>query len=290
MCSSPFCFRISHGFVTDSHANISVINSTSNYYNRKIFSVSDDRNREGEYETDKVVYDFGKQLTYKCETGYIFHHEGESSELHITCEEHGTWKGEVTDCVMIECPKPLPLEHGKVKIKNNNSVTASDRRQNVSNVPHDGLVYLYGSEIEISCEVGYRLTGPSILECMENGKWSFPESQCEHVKCDLSTLVLYSDAPTPITENGALNISGNFYGDLADFTCKPDYRLTLPMFTSSWSLMKLTWTCQLNGSWVLFNNIDTGSEFMDAILKRGQALCQPFQYKCPEPKVRFHSH
>jgi hypothetical protein len=29
---------------------------------------------------------------------------------------------------------------------------------------------------------------------------------------------------------------------------------------------------------------------MDAILKRHQALCQPFQYKCPEPKVRFHSH
>jgi hypothetical protein len=125
---------------------------------------------------------------------------------------------------------------------------------------------------------------------MENGKWSFPEPQCERVKCDLSTLVLYSDPPTPITENGVLNISGNFYDDLADFTCKPGYRLTLPMFSSSWSLVKLTWTCQLNGSWVLFNNIDTGSEFMDAILKRHQALCQPFQYKCPEPKVRFHSH
>jgi hypothetical protein len=283
------CFRISHGFVTDSHRNISVINTTSDYYNRKVFSVSADRNGGGEYESEVLVYDFGKQLTYECEPGYVFHPEREKSELGITCEENGAWKGEVTDCVMIECPAPLPLEHGNVTPRNNDRDARSER-QNASNVSHDANVYLYGSEIEISCEVGYRLTGPSILECMENGKWSFPESQCEHVMCALSTLVLYSDPPTSITENGAFSISGNLYDDLADFTCKPGYRLTLPMFTSSWSLMKLTWTCQLNGSWVLFNNIDTGSEFINAVLKSGQALCQPFQYKCSEPKVRFHTH
>jgi hypothetical protein len=287
MCCVPFCFRIAHGFIKDYHTNMSEINTNSNHYNMKVLSVSGDRNRGGDYETEVVVYDFGKQLAYECEPGYVLHHDGVNSEFHITCEQNGAWKGEVAYCVMIQCPAPLPLEHGSVTLRNNDRVTTSDK-QNASNVTRDGSVYLYGSEIELSCEVGYRLLGPSILECMESGKWSFAESQCERVVCALSTLVLYSDPPTAITDNGAFSISGNFYDDLADFTCKPGYRFTLPMFSSSsLSLMKLTWTCQLNGSWMLFNNIDTGSEFMDAILKRGQALCQPFQHKCPEPKVRF---
>jgi CUB/sushi domain-containing protein len=232
------------------------------------------------------VYDFGKQLTYECERGYVFHNDGGNSELRITCEENGVWRGQVTDCVPIECPAPSAFEHGWVTLKTHHGDTANPRRQNSSSISNDGIVYIYGSETEASCTLGYRLVGPVVRECLENGEWSSAEPRCEQVTCDLSTLILFSDLPMPITENGAFNVSGNFYGDLADFICKPGYRLTLPMFSNSWSLMKLTWTCQMNGSWVLFNNIDTGSEFMDAVLKRGQSLCQPFQYKCPEPKVR----
>jgi CUB/sushi domain-containing protein len=232
------------------------------------------------------VYNFGKQLTYKCEYGYVFHHDGGISELHITCEENGVWRGQVADCVPVECQAPSAFEHGWVTLMTHHGDTANFRRQSASNISSDGIVYIYGSEIEASCELGYRLVGPVLRECLENGKWSSAEPHCEQVTCDLSTLVLFSDPPTPVTENGAFNVNGNFYGDLADFVCKPGYRLTLPMFSYSWSLMKLTWTCQMNGSWVLFNNIDTGSEFMDAVLKRDEALCQPFQVKCPEPKVR----
>jgi hypothetical protein len=281
-----FLSRISHGFITNSYINVSVINSAGNYHSGRDFSASADRNREDEYESQVMVYDFGTQLNYACETGYAFHHDGGNAELLITCEENGVWNGQVTDCMIIECPALSALEHGRVTLKKTHSDIAN-YSQNASNISNDGNVYIYGSEIEVSCEVGYKLVGPSVRECLENGEWSLPEPHCEWVVCDLSTLGQYSDPPTPITENGEFNVSSNSYGDLAHFSCKPGYRLTLPMFNSSWSLMKLTWTCQLNGAWVLFNDINAGSEFMDAAVKWGQALCQPFQYKCPEPKVRF---
>jgi hypothetical protein len=281
-------YRISHGSIRKSHTDISIINSTTNYFSGKGFSVSADRHRGDQYDTEVVVYDFGMQLTYECETGYVFRHETENSELHITCEENGVWKGHVTDCIIIECPAPLALKHGRITLKTNHNVAANERRQNASNLSNDGSLYVYGSEIEASCDIGYKLAGPSIRECLKNGKWSSPEPHCEWVTCDLSTLGLYSEPPTPITENGELNISGNFYDALAEFICRPGFRLTLPLFNSSWSLTKLTWTCQLSGSWVLFNSTYAGSELMDAILKRGQALCKPSQYTCPEPKVRFH--
>jgi hypothetical protein len=234
------------------------------------------------------VYDFGRQLAYVCETGYVFHNKPENSELHITCEENGIWMGQVTDCIIIECPTPLALDHGKILLKTNHSDVANEERQYASNLSSDESPYVYGTEVEVSCELGYRLVGPSVRECLQNGKWSSPEPHCERVTCDLSTLGLYSDPPTPVTENGEFNVSGGFYDASADFVCKPGFRLTFPMFNSSWSLTKLTWTCQLSGSWVLFNNTYAGSELMDAILKRNQALCKPFQYKCLEPKVRFY--
>lgn len=262
------------------------MNSTANYNIRKEFSVSIGRIRGDGHETEVVVYEFGKQLTYECEHGYVFHHTGGNSELHITCEENGVWRGQVSDCLPIECPVPPAFEYGWVTLKTQHGDTLNSRRQSASDISNDGIVYVYGSEIEVSCALGYRLVGPDVRECLANGKWSSAEPHCDQVTCDLSMLVLFSDPPTPIAENGVFNVSGNFYGDLADFVCKPGYRLTLPMFSHSWSLTKLTWTCQMNGSWVLFNNIDTGSEFMDAVVKRGQALCQPFQYKCPEPTVR----
>jgi len=256
-----------------------------------MFSVSIGRIRGDGHETEVMVYDFGEQITYECEHGYVFRHAGGNSELHITCEENGVWRGQVSDCVPIECPAPPTFEHGWVAPKTHNGDSLNSRRPSASNISDDGFVYVYGSEIEVSCALGYRLVGPVVRECLANGKWSSAEPHCDQVTCDLSRLFLFSDPPTPVTENGAFNLSGNFYGDLADFICKPGYRLTLPMFSYSWSLTKLTWTCHMNGSWMLFNNIDTGSEFMDAVLKRGQALCQPFQYKCPEPKVRaLHCH
>lgn len=283
-----YFFRISHGSIRNFHTNISAVNFTTNYYNSKEFSVSVDRNRGDRYDAEAVVYDFGKQLTYECETGHVFRHDTENSELHITCDENGVWNGQVTDCVIVECPTPLALDHGRVSLKTNYSDTANERRQNASILSSDGSLYVYGTEIEVSCELGYRLVGPGIRECLKNGKWSSSEPHCERVTCDLSTLGLHSDPPTRVTENGEFNVSGDFYDALADFICKPGFRLTFPMFNSSWSLTKLTWTCQLSGSWVLFNNTYAGSELIDAILKRGQALCKPFQYKCPQPKVRYH--
>ncbi|PSN51800.1 hypothetical protein C0J52_10875, partial [Blattella germanica] len=205
----------------------------------------------------KIVYDFGSELSYECETGYVSEQKGT-----FVCGEDGIWIGHFV-CERITCPEPQILQNGEINLKTKNIDDTYNKTENSS------LSYFYNSEIENSCNIGYRLKGPSVRRCLQNSTWSLNNPYCEKISCNLSEIQLDDDVTM---KNGYFNISGNYSGDWVIFRCSFGYRFILPL-----SSEELLWTCGLNGSWILSNT-------EPIILNNSFSLCKEQPYKCPEPK------
>ncbi|XP_069692830.1 sushi, von Willebrand factor type A, EGF and pentraxin domain-containing protein 1-like isoform X3 [Periplaneta americana] len=269
-CKNPP--RIFNGRITHLVTNTSVINSTENW---KEFMTSVELQEENE---NLVIYEFGNKLFYECKPGYIFKNEQKSTKFHVICREDGLWKGKTPDCVPVTCTAPSVVDNGQIRRRYKYGNTSTN-----SATSNDNSVYIYGSEVEVNCDIGYKLVGPSIRECLESGIWSHTQPHCERVSCDLSSLPLYSKS-NKIIENGELTVSGRYYDNFAIFACNNGYKLSVSMLNSSVSLTKLIWTCQLNGTWVLSKTFDTEIHVMDVILRKGHVSCKPLKSTCPDPK------
>lgn len=269
--------RIFNGRITHLVTNTSVINSTENW---KEFMTSVELQEENE---NLVIYEFGNKLFYECKPGYIFKNEQKSTKFHVICREDGLWKGKTPDCVPVTCTAPSVVDNGQIRRRYKYGNTSTN-----SATSNDNSVYIYGSEVEVNCDIGYKLVGPSIRECLESGIWSHTQPHCERVSCDLSSLPLYSKS-NKIIENGELTVSGRYYDNFAIFACNNGYKLSVSMLNSSVSLTKLIWTCQLNGTWVLSKTFDTEIHVMDVILRKGHVSCKPLKSTCPDPKVSYNA-
>ncbi|XP_029694158.1 CUB and sushi domain-containing protein 3-like isoform X4 [Takifugu rubripes] len=145
-------------------------------------------------------YSVGTRVTYFCSSGYRL----SSKELTTTvCQPDGTWSNhnKIPRCIVNMCPSlsSFSLDHGKWRIVN-------------------GSHYEYGTKIIFTCNPGYHRVGPSHIQCLAHGAWSWRNERprCRIISC--------GELPTP--PNGKKIGTQHTFGASAIFSCNPGYVLS----------------------------------------------------------------
>ncbi|XP_035691423.1 P-selectin-like [Branchiostoma floridae] len=140
------------------------------------------------------------QATFSCNPGYNV-----IGTNPVTCQADGTWNAAFPTCAAVQCPTLTPPTNG--------GVSGENYYQNVAT---------------FTCDSGYNLVGTSTISCQADATWSAAFPTCAAVQCPVLT------PPT----NGGVS-GGNYYQDVATFTCDFGYDL---VGTSAIS-------CQADATW-----------------------------------------
>ncbi|KAL4219781.1 scavenger receptor [Mactra antiquata] len=143
---------------------------------------------------------YGSVVEIGCEIGYRL--EGNKT---VVCELNGSWNDRPY-CQYIDCQSPVP-EDGSA----NSSSTSN------------------GTVVEISCNMGYNLSGEAIITCQPNDNWT------DYPTCDIL------DCGAPSVDNANVNLPSNTstYGSVAVINCIEGYLLN----------GSATVTCLDDGTW-----------------------------------------
>ena len=141
-------------------------------------------------------FEYQGTIEYTCEAGYRL--EG----LKIRrCIENATWSGSAPICDRVVCQPPKLLKHG-----------------DINSVQH---VYLPGSVIHYSCEVGYEMDGKGSRTCREDGSWTGYTPECKNIRCNKPKLVKHG-------KYNALD-KAFMYGAIAVYACDQGFQLDGPV-------------------------------------------------------------
>ena len=147
-------------------------------------------------------FTYGSTVTFSCDIGYEL--EGNETAL---CQANGQWSSNIPLCSIIDCPDPGTPNNG---------------HQNSSN-------FSYGASISFTCNVGYELSGNSVIICEGGKKWNGSIPTCNITYCN--------DPGVP--ENGFALPSNFSYGTIVLFQCNIGYEL------SGGAII----TCQADNNW-----------------------------------------
>ncbi|XP_023234733.1 sushi, von Willebrand factor type A, EGF and pentraxin domain-containing protein 1-like [Centruroides sculpturatus] len=134
------------------------------------------------------IFRLGARVIYKCAKG--FHLEGERMR---TCQKDGHWSGETPYCKAVSCNNVSSIENGNVSVST--------------------ITFL--SEINYTCNSGYKLIGSNKRICLSNGSWSGNSPHCVLIKCS---------QPSSIP-HGNVKWDNLNYGGIAMYECNTGYRL-----------------------------------------------------------------
>ncbi|NXN24988.1 LYAM2 protein, partial [Nycticryphes semicollaris] len=156
---------------------------------------------EGFVSCDRAPADlaYGSHCDFRCSEGYIL--DGPSS---IECTVQGQWSEPAPKCKAVTCPALEMPAHGAV------------------NCSHFSVELTWGTTCEFTCEEGFALTGPAMLQCGSSGAWDRQQPSCAAVKCEAITwpeegFVSCDRAPADLA-----------YGSHCDFRCSEGYILDGP--------------------------------------------------------------
>lgn len=93
----------------------------------------------------------------------------------LTCDIDERWNGPPPRCEIIEC-EALP-----------------DSIQNSHISTPNGT--FFGSKAEISCPLGFKLDGPQFINCLPNGQWSHPITNCVKIEEYHTTVIPVTPRP-----------------------------------------------------------------------------------------------
>lgn len=110
-----------------------------------------------------TTFTFQDSVSYTCEAGYML--KGDSVR---TCEASLTWSGSDPVCERISCGLPTVPANGAIF----------------------GDSYLFGDQINVTCNIGYRLLGSADRVCQASGVWSGVESVCEQLFCSAPPVII----------------------------------------------------------------------------------------------------
>ncbi|XP_052500473.1 sushi, von Willebrand factor type A, EGF and pentraxin domain-containing protein 1 [Budorcas taxicolor] len=140
---------------------------------------------------DGSAFTYGNKVIYRCNKGYTLEGEKESS-----CLASGSWSHSPPVCELVKCSSPEDVNHG--------------------NYISSGLTYL--STASYSCDNGYSLQGPSVIECSASGSWDRAPPTCHLVSCG-----------EPPAIKDAVTTGSNFtYGNTVTYACREGYTLAGP--------------------------------------------------------------
>lgn len=148
------------------------------------------------------LFHVGDEVMYRCTKGYRL--QGNNTRV---CLDNGTWSNEVPKCKPVSCNAPENLVMGDMVVDS----------------------YMYNSEVNYKCDIGYKLKGPSSRKCQANSTWSYGVPTCQPIVC-------------PVIQNiphGYVKWSSLRYGASATYECLPGYK----MVGTSVRL------CELSGQW-----------------------------------------
>lgn len=148
------------------------------------------------------IFHLGDEVMYRCSNGYKL--QGNNTRV---CQENGIWSNEVPVCKPVKCNAPENLVMGDMVVDS----------------------YMYLSEVNYKCDIGYRLRGPSTRKCQANATWSYGIPTCQPIVC-------------PVIQNiphGYVKWNSLRYGASATYECLPGYK----MIGESVRL------CELSGKW-----------------------------------------
>ncbi|NXR64443.1 LYAM2 protein, partial [Rhadina sibilatrix] len=185
-------------------------------------------------------FSYNSSCTVQCEEGY------ELTALEsVHCTSAGVWSAPLAACKAVTCPALEVPVHGAV------------------NCSHPSVQLTWGTSCEFTCEEGFRLTGPALLQCGSSGAWDrqqphlascFSEETAVQVVCfgcifrgsgctvqpaeifvSETLLGLKGAVTCPALEvpvHGAVNCSHPSvqltWGTSCEFTCEEGFRLTGP--------------------------------------------------------------
>ncbi|XP_028973250.2 sushi, von Willebrand factor type A, EGF and pentraxin domain-containing protein 1 isoform X3 [Esox lucius] len=129
------------------------------------------------------------QLRYECSSGFVL--KGGDTR---TCQADGKWDGENPQCEPVSCGSPVVS--GDVTVK--------------------GKEYTFNKEVELSCNPGWILQGPSVRVCQADGTWSHTSPECRPAHCG---------RPTSIPNGRVLGLDFN-YGSEVRYECNDGYSLS----------------------------------------------------------------
>ncbi|XP_021378486.1 sushi, von Willebrand factor type A, EGF and pentraxin domain-containing protein 1-like [Mizuhopecten yessoensis] len=137
---------------------------------------------------------------YRCscdQPGYVLFSEDGTSGYYIPNTETGLMSGDIYHlnhtCVRLACSDPPDV--GNARLMSGRSI------------------HRYGDKIEYFCDLGYEMSGSSILSCTSNGQWSFAFPTCNVANCPPADLTGVGNIPN-------LNSSGQLlYGEVLEMTC-----------------------------------------------------------------------
>ncbi|CAH2315900.1 Pappalysin-1 [Pelobates cultripes] len=171
----------------------------------------------------------GHQCKVACHTGYIFQVQREEEPLKAQSESHiiitcrnGKWNKQVT-CEPVDCGFP-------------------DKSHIHPASFHCPKGTTYGKQCTFQCQPPAQFRGTNnILNCMEDGLWSFPEAFCE-LLC-----LAPPSFPNAILQTKRCLSGGHRVGSVCKFKCKLGYHIADPFKKTKKKAFKSQ--CTENGSW-----------------------------------------
>ncbi|XP_053558647.1 sushi, von Willebrand factor type A, EGF and pentraxin domain-containing protein 1 [Bombina bombina] len=190
-------------------------------------------------------YGIGKEIHYKCNEGYKL-----NGSPKLTCLIDGTWDSKAPLCELIYCGPPEDISHGflngsKFSYKEfiqyicfpGFEMHGSSSRQCLANglwsgspptcvscecpppVVQHGIVigedFTCGQKINVKCNEGYTLLGPSELGCLSAGSWNSGFPLCTKVAC----------GPPPEIPNAFINGSSLSNENAIQYSCVKGYAM-----------------------------------------------------------------
>lgn len=154
---------------------------------------------------DQTCTDTMGSYTCSCAPGYALFVSSGTQGYSLARNEDGLRRGDVRrlnhSCVRVRCPDSPIVQNGKKMV-----AKAS---------------YYYGDRVEYFCDLGFELSGYSLLTCTESGVWDRSPPQCLAAKCLPDTIPANTLNPARVSPAAAVNL-----GETVTLTCNVPGRTT----------------------------------------------------------------
>ena len=159
--------------------------------------------RNGLVNGSSTAYAYGDTVKYNCTRGFRLSGKGNASRI---CQENGQWSGDPPECLAVTCDAPNSPANGSFSLVKNkqfenqlqppisSSAVDSSSEDYITTGSIGTFGYAVGDRIQFTCLTGFRLDGPSSLNCLDEGQWEDVMPICQPLAC----------TQPPYVENGII--------------------------------------------------------------------------------------
>ncbi|XP_065792837.1 P-selectin [Muntiacus reevesi] len=106
-------------------------------------------------------FSFNSQCSFHCAEGYTL-----NGPRELECLASGIWTNSPPQCIAVQCPALKSPEQGSMSCF------------------HSAKAFQHQSSCSFSCEEGFALVGPEVVQCTASGVWTAPTPVCKAIACE----------------------------------------------------------------------------------------------------------